>query len=187
MSSPQSQNASQFFRKPVAPPPKQSVPTLREESRRREPHSDTYAVGVFTPAPQALQASVAPEVITGRPAGFWIRADAFLIDGIFLGLTVTLVEFVVGGIPKIFSDGMLGILYFSLCHGLWGQTLGKKIFKIRVVTVEGLPISMKTAWLRAFATIISQLTLGIGYLMAGWRSDKRALHDLAVKTCVVRL
>jgi uncharacterized RDD family membrane protein YckC len=65
--------------------------------------------------------------------------------------------------------------------------LGKKIFKIRVVTVEGLPISMNKALLRAFATILSQLTLGIGYLMAGLRSDKRALHDLLVKTCVVRL
>jgi len=146
--------------------------------------SETYAVGVFVPTSQA---SEAPEVMSGSPAGFWIRAGAFLIDAIFLALVATVVEFVVGEIPKIFSDGMLGIFYFSVCHGIWGQTLGKMLFKIKVVTVEGLPISMSTALLRSFATILSQLTLGIGYLMAGMRSDKRALHDLVVKTCVVRL
>jgi len=61
------------------------------------------------------------------------------------------------------------------------------LFKIKVVTVEGLPIGISKALNRSFATILSQLTLGIGYLMAGLRSDKRALHDLVVKTCVVRL
>ncbi len=189
MSSPQSPrasqvNTSQFFRNPVAPPPKAEVATPGGEPPRRGLHSDTYAVGVFTPAPQVSQAA---EVISDRPAGFWIRAGAFLIDVIFLALVAIAVEFVVGEIPRIFSDGMLGMFYFSSCHGVWGQTLGKKIFKIRVVTVEGLPISMNKALLRAFATILSQLTLGIGYLMAGLRSDKRALHDLLVKTCVVRL
>jgi uncharacterized RDD family membrane protein YckC len=123
--------------------------------------------------------SQAAEVISDRPAGFWIRAGAFLIDAIFLVLVATAVEFVVGEIPKIFSGGMLGMIYFSSCHGVWGQTLGKMIFKIRVVTVEGLPISMKTAWFRSVGTLFSQLTLGIGYLMAGLRSDKRGVAPVS--------
>ena len=61
------------------------------------------------------------------------------------------------------------------------------VFKIKVVTVEGLPLSMKTSVIRYVCEALSALTLGIGYLMAGVRSDKRGLHDLVGKTRVVRL
>ena len=65
MSSPQLQNASQVFRKPAAPAPKPMTPT-HSVGPQGGLHSDTYAVGVFTPAPQAPEAQ---EVISSRPAG----------------------------------------------------------------------------------------------------------------------
>jgi uncharacterized RDD family membrane protein YckC len=40
---------------------------------------------------------------------------------------------------------------------------------------------------RYFATFLSALILCIGFIMAGIRSDKRALHDLLAGTRVVRL
>lgn len=89
-------------------------------------------------------------------------------------------------VAKFFNHSLDG-LYFIFCHAWWGQTLGKMIFKIKVVRVDGNPISLvRSAW-RSFGEALSMLTLGIGYLMAGLRSDKRALHDLVGKTCVVRL
>ena len=195
MSAPQLQNASQVFRKPAAPSPKPSVPTRREEPPRREPHSDTYAVGVFRPAPQA---SEAPEAISDLPAGFWIRATARLLDGFLLTaveIPVTFVGLMFWGIGPLaeaigFVTGLnvvFGTFYFVFCHGQWGQTIGKMVFKIKVVTVEGLPLSMKTSVIRYVCEALSALTLGIGYLMAGVRSDKRGLHDLVGKTRVVRL
>lgn len=190
MSAPQLQNASQVFRKPAAP-----SPTRREEPPRREPHSDTYAVGVFRPAPQA---SEAPEAISDLPAGFWIRATARLLDGFLLTaveIPVTFVGLMFWGIGPLaeaigFVTGLnvvFGAFYFVFCHGQWGQTIGKMVFKIKVVTVEGLPLSMKTSVIRYVCEALSALTLGIGYLMAGVRSDKRGLHDLVGKTRVVRL
>lgn len=196
MSSPQFPDASKVFRKPVPPPPKPTMPTRPVAPAQGGLRSDKYAVGVFTPAPQASQASVAPEVITGRPAGFWIRAGARLVDAIFL----TVVQFAGAfGIFMVWGDGDLTVqvakgfntsfhvLYFIFCHAWWGQTIGKMTFKIKVVMVEGFPISLMTSIKRSLGEILSALTLGIGYLMAGLRSDKRALHDLVAKTCVVRL
>ena len=196
MSSPQFQNASradasQFFRKPVAPPPKSGVPTPWEEPPRREPHSDTYAVGTFVPAPRVAEAR---EVIGSCPAGFWIRGSALSIDLLFLTAVQLLVAVVglillgdgIEDILKALNTGLSGF-YFFFCHYKWGQTIGKMVRNIKVVTVEGLPLSIMTSAWRGVGEALSALTLGIGYLMAGLRSDKRALHDLIAKTRVVRL
>ena len=196
MSSPQFQNASrveasQFFRKPAAPSAKLMTPTRPVGPAQGGLPPDTYAVGVYTPAPRVSEAR---EVIGSCPAGFWIRAWAFLIDVLFLTVVQFLVAFVglmllgdgAKDIIKSFNTALWGS-YFCFCHYKWGQTIGKMIFKIKVVTVEGLPLSIMTSAWRGFGEALSALTLGIGYLMAGVRSDKRALHDLVAKTRVVRL
>jgi uncharacterized RDD family membrane protein YckC len=50
--------------------------------------------------------------------------------------------------------------------------------------VAGDPLSLWRAILRELGYIVSLLTFGIGYLMAGIRPDKRALHDLIAGTRV---
>jgi len=42
-----------------------------------------------------------------------------------------------------------------------------------------------SAFLRYLASILSALTLGIGYLMVLWDSEKRTLHDLICGTRVI--
>lgn len=145
-----------------------------------------------------------PATVTGapaprRPAGFWIRVVAILIDGVALSaaqavlvLTVWLV-FGVGFSARPLRAALralsliLGTFYPIVCHWQWGQTLGKMAMEIRVVTLAGGPLSFGRAALRQFGSWISAFTLGIGYLMAGLRSDKRALHDLIAGTRVERL
>jgi len=65
MSTPQVQNAGQFFRKPAAPSPKPLTPTRPVGAVHGGRPSETHAVGVFTPASPASQAR---EVISSRPA-----------------------------------------------------------------------------------------------------------------------
>ncbi len=48
-------------------------------------------------------------------------------------------------------------LYVIYFHGRWGQTLGKKIFKIQVVLLDGLPITWKAAFLRGLPDLIFNL------------------------------
>jgi uncharacterized RDD family membrane protein YckC len=58
---------------------------------------------------------------------------------------------------------------------------------IRVVGVDGAPLTVGSALLRYLAYYVSLLPLGFGYLMAALRRDKRALHDLIAASRVERL
>ena len=80
-----------------------------------------------------------------------------------LTLTLSLLAFVVA--------------YSVWMHGKWGQTLGKMALGMKVVRVDGSPLGYGGAFLRWIGSLLSAIILGIGYIMAGLRTDKRALHD----------
>lgn len=152
------------------------------------------------PLPTAGTAAPPGEIVGGRPAGFWIRFVASVLDGIFfsiVGFVIRLVAVILWG-SAILQTGVMKVslfafnmifyaLYYILMHWKWGQTFGKMALKVRVVTVDGQPITLGASALRYVGYWLSTLTLLIGYIMAGLRSDKRALHDLVAKTRVVRL
>ena len=79
---------------------------------------------------------------------------------------------------------LIGAAYGIVFHWRWGQTLGKMALQIKVVSMDGGPLSFGQAIGRYFATFLSALILCIGFIMAGIRSDKRALHDLLAGTRV---
>jgi uncharacterized RDD family membrane protein YckC len=97
--------------------------------------------------------------------------------------------------PPVFSIGMriysyvvsygLPAAYEIFFLGAYGATLGKMLMKIKVVTADGQPISYARATGRHFAKLLSAITLFIGYLMAFWDDEKRALHDHICKTRVI--
>jgi len=90
------------------------------------------------------------------------------------------------GATQLFSS-LIGAGYSIVLHWMWGQTLGKMALQVRVVSMDGGPLSFGQSVGRYFATFLSALTLGIGFIMAGVRPDKRALHDLLARTRVVHL
>jgi len=67
----------------------------------------------------------------------------------------------------------------------FGATPGKMALGIKVIRVDGGPIQVGQAIGRYFAHMLSGLILYIGYMMAGWDDEKRALHDRLVDTRVV--
>jgi len=79
------------------------------------------------------------------------------------------------------------LAYSVVLHALAGQTMGKLLAGIRVVTVGGDRVPAGTALLRYLAYYVSLAPLGLGFLMAALRSDRRALHDLLAGTRVERL
>jgi uncharacterized RDD family membrane protein YckC len=92
---------------------------------------------------------------------------------------------------------VLGIVYPVVFHWLWGQTLGKMAMQVQVVMSsptarwpgwirDGAPPSLRCAAIRQVAWGYSVSTLGIGFLVAGIRIDRRALHDLLAGTRVER-
>jgi uncharacterized RDD family membrane protein YckC len=136
---------------------------------------------------------------TARPAGFWIRAAAIVIDGVIIalvqrsfilvgrlmyGLTgadVWSVSSLIGGFTLVFTAA-----YTTVLHATAGQTIGKLALGIRVVGLDGERLTVGQAFLRWLGYAVSFATLGLGFLMAGLRRDKRALHDLIAGTAVER-
>ena len=134
------------------------------------------------------------------PAGFWIRAIAFALDAIVV--TIVQVSFnvaaalVFGIEPEqtiaiastvSFFTMVFSALYTTVLHANGGQTIGKRIAGVRVVALDGEPPFGGPAFLRWLGYFASFATFGLGFLMAGLRSDKRALHDLIAGTRVERV
>ena len=135
-----------------------------------------------------------------RPAGFWIRAAALVIDFVLFFFVRVSLGFVGGRIwgadveesivflPLVWVFTLIFVgAYTTVLHALSGQTIGKMLVGVRVVGDDGAPPTIGCALLRYFAYFVSLGTLIGGYAMAGLRRDKRALHDLIAGTRVQRI
>ena len=81
---------------------------------------------------------------------------------------------------------LAGIAYMTYFTGRFGGTPGKMALKIKVVRADGSAVSYPLAAGRYFATMVSGLTFGIGYIMAIFDKEKKSLHDRICGTRVVR-
>jgi len=135
-----------------------------------------------------------------RYGGFWIRFMAQFVDGIILAVGGAILSFVLGlvlvfpGIAGLLVKGsiqlvimILGIAYITYFIGHFGATLGKMACGLKVVRADGGKVDYSRAFGRYWATGLSSLTLSIGYLMAAFDDQKRALHDRICDTRVVRV
>jgi uncharacterized RDD family membrane protein YckC len=57
---------------------------------------------------------------------------------------------------------------------------------LRVADQDGKLVSRGRAWGRAFAELLSGMTLNIGYLLMPFDNEKRTLHDMVCDTRVIR-
>jgi uncharacterized RDD family membrane protein YckC/Tfp pilus assembly major pilin PilA len=121
-------------------------------------------------------------------AGFWRRAAALFVDLLILAVPQTLVNLALAGSSSIALaiNMVMGAAYFAGFHSSARQaTPGKMAFGIKVGDMAGARISIGLAIARFFATWLSSLILGIGYLVAAFTAKKQALHDLLCKTIVI--
>lgn len=141
-------------------------------------------------------------------AGFWKRFAAYVIDSFLLSIVFGVLGGILGVAGAIGLSGSdpaamgagfglaMGVfyvveiaamaVYFAWMHSSGRQaTLGKMAVGIKVTGDDGQPISFARGIGRFFATILSSLTLLIGYIIAGFTDRKRALHDMVASTLVV--
>jgi uncharacterized RDD family membrane protein YckC len=79
--------------------------------------------------------------------------------------------------------GGLALLYFTWATYKYGTTLGKRVFRISVVSAQDLgPVSFWNSLVRCLSYALSYLPLCAGFLMAGLHPEKKALHDLIAGT-----
>ncbi len=138
--------------------------------------------------------------------GFWIRAAARIVDAILLNVVFLIVRIPFGvamltpgaaqspGALMAMVGPMIFITFLSLvataCYEIFfiakrGATIGKMIFGLKVIRADGSPLSLGLSTGRYFAQFLNSFTLGIGYLMAGFDDQKRALHDRICETRVI--
>jgi uncharacterized RDD family membrane protein YckC len=134
-------------------------------------------------------------------AGIGTRFAAVFLDGLMLG-AINIGIKLIAGIALISSPGQpkasvavqlmvliiqtgIGVSYETYFIGKYGATLGKMACKIKVVTADGGRVSYARACGRYFAKILSALTCMIGYIIAIFDKQKRALHDHICNTRVV--
>ena len=82
---------------------------------------------------------------------------------------------------------LLGIAYYaSLQSSKWQATIGKKLLKIKVTTMEGRRIGFIRATVRYIVMFGLSSIFFIGYLLALFTPRRQALHDLIARTVVVK-
>jgi uncharacterized RDD family membrane protein YckC len=126
-----------------------------------------------------------------KPAGFWKRVLASLLDAVIIGLPLAIISYFITGHwnGDIFTS-LLNSLYFVIVPVIWsGYTIGKRIVGIRIVKVNGEKLGFGAMLLRSVvASIIYVITLGIAFIasviMVAVREDKRAIHDFIAGTYV---
>jgi len=136
-------------------------------------------------------------------AGFWIRFGAKMIDGlifaVILGVPFVIIVLrsaVSGPRSPGFGLGLQLLLQFlslavavgynTFFLGKFGATLGKMACQLKVVTADGTPLSYLRAFGRAWAEQLSGIVCYIGYIIAAFDGEKRALHDHICNTRVIR-
>ena len=84
---------------------------------------------------------------------------------------------------------MIAVLIYGVIVALLmatkGQNPGKKAYDLWDWRRENQPIGFLFSLLRFFLFLFSGFTL-VGLLMPLWRKDKKALHDLILKTSVYK-
>ncbi len=126
------------------------------------------------------------ESFTPVPADWQSRGAAFLIDL----LLYAILHF--GGPALGFGilGGFLAVLYITFRDGLFhGQSLGKKVMGVRVVHLDGRPISYVDSSFRNVLFIIyllMPLAIAVEAVAAFRNPERRRLGDRIAKTCVVQ-
>ena len=148
---------------------------------------------------EALDTVVAVETPEGivlelRPAGMVVRFYAFAIDWLirlsFL-YAVAMVTAFMGGIGVavwlilLFACEWLYPMAFEL--GAKAATPGKRVFNLKVVMDNGLPVTPAAAVTRNLLRVADFLPFGFGFAIASMlmRSDYKRLGDIAAATMVV--
>jgi uncharacterized RDD family membrane protein YckC len=147
-------------------------------------------------------------------AGFWIRFVAVMIDGLILTcffFLIAVIGFMLAG-KNIFNTlqnpnvtpadigmiyGGIGLLYLvffagTVAYQSWfvarrGGTPGKLALGLKVVRSDGSALTLGRSVGRAFAYILNNLVpFCLGFIIAGFDTQKRALHDHVCDTRVIR-
>lgn len=81
-----------------------------------------------------------------------------------------------------------GIVYFSLLPAFWsGQTIGKRLFGLKVVELTGKPMTVMRCLKRYGGYAAGMATGGLGFTQLLWDPNRQAIQDRTAHTVVIDL
>ncbi len=107
----------------------------------------------------------------------WLNDVLPGIDRLFVGLTS----------PTFgaFFFLLFQYVYFVFFFSTTGQTVGKAVMGLRVVTIDGQRMGVKRSFIRALCYTLSLAPLGLGFLWVLGEDRRRAWHDKIAHTYVL--
>lgn len=114
------------------------------------------------------------------------RFLALLIDSFCISLLCSPLSMVSMQLYALTSSFAV-FFYYALCEGSSGSaTIGKRCMGLKVVDMQGQPLTMSKSFVRAIGRLLSGAIVCIGFFMAFSDPNGRTLHDKMADTMVVR-
>lgn len=163
---------------------------------------------------QKIQEGIDPTVHAGHElASIWIRFVARFVDGIVTTIVVygvAIVLFLPLGLlddftgdyssdtPELSGVAIFAFIFYYICAlgipcvyeafmlGRYQATLGKMAVGIKVIRSDGNDLTFWRGFGRYWGMLLSYMICWIGFIMAFFNDEKRALHDNLADTRVVR-
>jgi uncharacterized RDD family membrane protein YckC len=130
---------------------------------------DSFVVGIIVGL---------PGVCLGVVAGWMMHRESEFGGGVFILLILLYIIIAIAG----------SFLYYGLMWSRTGQTVGKQLMRIKVVTVDGIPPSF---WLSIGRAVIgyglSSSVFSLGFLWMLWDDQQQTWHDRLFGTYVVKV
>jgi uncharacterized RDD family membrane protein YckC len=147
---------------------------------------ETTPTSSTAPVTPGVATAKVPEALAYPRAGFWERMGAAFLDVIIVGILSGFAgNFLHRMVP---AYGLLiALAYFA---GMWawkGTTIGGVVLSLKVVRLDGGPVSFLVALVRGLAAALSVIVMFLGFLWIAWDADKQGWHDRIAGTVVVRV
>ncbi len=132
-----------------------------------------------------------------KPAGFWMRFWAYLIDLLVISAVSSILIrplFALFGwdtsetswyAPYAILTALVFYGYFVLMTKFFAQTLGKMVFGLRVVSLKTDRLSWSTLLFREWIGRFISVTILPLYWIVGFTALKQGVHDFIADTTVV--
>lgn len=149
-----------------------------------EPSAASSGAGATAAAAGAAtlagQPPVMPDVLVYPKATFWERIAADLLDLIFVAI-------IGSWLGSMTATLIIGLAYVTAMWAYKGTTIGGIVLGLKVVRVDGSPLSFAVALVRGLAAGFSGIVLFLGFIWIAWDSEKQGWHDKIAGTLVLKL
>ena len=132
-----------------------------------------------------------------KPAGFWIRFWAYLIDLLVVSSITSIIVYPIFRAfgwdlegnewyaPIGFITGFIFYAYFVLMTKFFSQTVGKMVFGLKVIPLKSTALNFSTILFREWIGRFFSATIWPLYWVVGFTPKKQGLHDFIADTTVI--